>query len=157
MSGSIRLHPTLGVNPRVMKCEKCGKDYGVAMLGMSNIVWSCNSCGSKTLAGGAEPVSQPCQKCGGRSYKRERTLGDHEMLVSGFCDDCIKEQDEHRSIVQAGGLYFRCSDCHAGGVIKDSEFTREVRSKMNKPAPELFGIEFSKKDCPACGPKPAES
>lgn len=32
MSG-ITLHPEFGVNPSVVHCAACGKDYGVALLG----------------------------------------------------------------------------------------------------------------------------
>ena len=33
MSGSILLSPKHGVNPSVLHCVCCGKDYGVALLG----------------------------------------------------------------------------------------------------------------------------
>jgi ribosomal protein L37AE/L43A len=29
----IKLHPTKGLNPRMAACQRCGKEYGVALMG----------------------------------------------------------------------------------------------------------------------------
>ena len=93
----------------------------------------------------------PCPKCN-RFGEKVRDIEEHERLpATEVCDTCKTEMSEHAAIVAAGGVYWRCEDCPASGVIKaDAPFAAAVRERLGVPAPEPCGATFSKADCPAC-------
>lgn len=149
---SIPLHPTLGVNPHLTFCPRCGGEVPVLLLlGAMNTKFECHDC--KAVSIGA----RHCLKCDGqRNPNRHGRKGrivkieENEKLPGSLCDDCVKRAAEWRGLVEAGGLYARCTDCGMEGVISPSEATASVREKHNCPAPELLGIGYSKADCPEC-------
>jgi hypothetical protein len=48
MSGSIRLHPEHGLNPKLVRCAACGKDTGeIIMLGIRDYIDVCQDYGLK--------------------------------------------------------------------------------------------------------------
>lgn len=148
MSDSIELHPEKGVNPRIMKCELCGKDYGVALLGAKDGTCKCKDCGSKTIGSRTR-----CAKCNSRNVVSLGRHPEHEPVVGGFCNECEAEQkklnEACRAEVEAGGVYFRCKGCGSTGAIKrDKPLAAEVRRHMKIDAPKPCGVEMD--ECPNC-------
>ena len=115
--------PTFPVHLDV--CANCGESVGV-VLGMRS----------------------------GMVLKREdgSAIEEHEKVsTGGLCDPCAKLQEEQKTIVDAGGIYFKCRDCGSEGAIrKTASICADVRAKLDIPAPEPCGVEFDKTNCPAC-------
>jgi hypothetical protein len=99
-----------------------------------------------------------CERCGKETgvimdRRLRNTFENGKLYANGLCDDCEKELIEFKSIVENGGIYFRCAQCKADGVIKLNDNTRslieEVREKQfGRDDPEWMskavGIEFDK-------------
>src|SRR3954470_15362765 len=102
---STLLHPKLGVNPRLTTCERCGKDgRDLLLLGTSNWFWECVNCEQKILSTkGKQP--KECPQCHFHNIKLLRELEPSERIVSGLCEACEKELEEHADIVAKGGVY----------------------------------------------------
>lgn len=150
---SIRLHKEKGVNPRLTVCYKCGESVGVALLGCRDFKEVCLACGMAYI-GGRKNRGDSCQGCGSDDFKREE-IGEFEKIPD-ICDSCEKEVEDHREFVREGGIYWKCVDCGATGVIKNSPFAVSVREQLGVKPPDPCGIEFTKKStnglsCPACG------
>lgn len=145
----MQVHPTKGLNPRMTCCFRCGEGIGVVLLGALDTKGTCNNCGS--LVYGARGECPQCHKSEG--YSNREPIGEHEVIPIGLCDKCEQEAKDHAKIVADGGIYWRCTSCKKSGVIKANEFTAEMRKLNNYPAPIPFGVEFTEKDCPVCGPK----
>lgn len=142
---ALRLHPDKGVNPRISCCKQCGKDVGVIMLGAHDYMTRCPAC-EITLIG-----LRKCPQCNSRGVD-EAPIEEHIKLPVELCDDCDKMNAEHRAIVEAGGVGWRCSDCGSEGVIRaESELAKEVRKKLKVEPPKACGVEFNKEEgCPVC-------
>lgn len=138
-------------------CPTCGKDGPeLLLLGDSDYLFKCRNCDMHILAGKRGPES--CPKCKAHRTSRsefslERRLDEFEKLPGSLCDACKKNQDEIKAAVVAGGVYWRCKDCRASGALQPhAAMAKHVREQMKIAAPEPCGIEFSVKECPACGP-----
>ena len=152
------LHPTLGVNVRLMRCRRCGAETGVALLGIKNWRAKCRHCGTtvfglgQSVAGGST-LGDPCPRC-----EEQAGYVDGEQLLEGEplpdnepCETCSKELAAWREIVAAGGVYWKCPEGHQG-VMRANEFAAEVRERANIPAPNPCGVAFTKEECPQCNP-----
>lgn len=152
MSGSIRLHSKLGVNPKLTYCPRCkGESNELVLVGADDGKYKCRSCGLHIYGYG----KGKCPKCdAGHTLERIGTVEEHERLpATRPCDGCRAELDEHGKVVAEGGVYFKCKDCNATGAIRASApLAGAVREKAGVAAPAPCGVEFSKADCPACGP-----
>ncbi len=147
MTDSIRLHPVHGVNPKLTYCPRCGGEgQDLVLIGADDDKFTCAVCGTTSF--GARKCLKP--DCGSANGRREK-IGERERLPGGLCAACEAEVDVHKREVAAGGVYFRCTDCGAQGVIKAGvPFSRDVRKAHNLPPPAPCGVEFSKDDCPQC-------
>ena len=153
MKGSIILHKTLGINPRLTVCPRCGGEVNeIALLGNQNTLYQYLRSGCQLHM--RYHLGHRCPSCRGYS-ERVRELDAHEkVLASDICDKCKKELQEHKAIVEEGGVYWKCSNCHSEGVIKgNSELARAVREHSGIKAPDPVGIEFTEKECPVCSKK----
>jgi hypothetical protein len=173
MSGSIRLHPEKGLNPKLTYCPRCGGEgRDLMLIGTRENVFQCGYC-KITIFG--HTVSEPCPKCQDRGpHTFVRKIEDHEKLPGGLCLPCEKETTEHDKVVAEGGIHFTCSDCKKGGVIKASAplskiirehhqkeggdklakgwFTEPIHVKGNDKVYLPCGVQFTKADgCPVCG------
>jgi hypothetical protein len=148
---SITLHPSLGVNPRLVICRRCGSDTNeLILLGIKNRVGKCSACGAKVIGG--MNSGGTCPACNQRaSLVDTKELRDHEKLPVGLCASCEVEMKEHAAIVADGGVYWRCKDCRASGVIKaESAAAKAIREGEKVAAPEPPCIELDNTTCPAC-------
>lgn len=116
---ALRLHPTLGVNAKLTFCRRCGKDGNeLLLIGAYDSIRKCNNCKIELI--GFTSTAQ-CPKCKQSGSTFVRTIGEYEKLPSNsLCDTCQKEVDEHKALVEAGGVYFKCKECNNTGVIKPS-------------------------------------
>lgn len=147
---SIILDRERGLNPRLTFCTRCGGD-GAELVLAGNRNWkaTCGSCGK---VGYGFSISEKCE-CGAADWQNRTKLTDYEKLPSpSLCDKCSQEIAEHRQIVAEGGVLLRCKLGHEG-VIKDSEYARDVRQASGVEAPNPVGVEFESEDCPACHPE----
>jgi len=186
----IELHKTKGVNAHMTYCPRCkGEASELILVGADDGIYECNAPssagGPHKMAGRPRPRMQQahCPECGyDVSWTRVGTLEDGVRLpATQPCDTCQKEMKEHEAVVEAGGVYFRCNDCKAQGVIKASApfamlareaaqhqeeehrkkngsslvagwYTTAHHNRGNDLVFMPCGIEFNKKECPACGP-----
>jgi hypothetical protein len=148
---SIRLHPKLGLNPVLTYCCRCGGESQELILAGDARVYQCQTCKQKMIGDRAES----CPKCHVKMAYLEKFTPEFGTKLPSRepCDNCKNEIEEHRRIVADGGIYWKCSACTASGVIKMDGFTMAVRAQLKIDAPKPCGVEFSQKDCPACGPK----
>ena len=148
----IMLHRKKGLNPRMTCCRNCGKDVGIALLGVKEYFYKC-SCGASCF-GGKPERGKKCPKCGSlNSYERDRIIEDHERLPIELCKNCQKKEKAAADEVKKGGIYWRCKDCGSAGVIKSGHpLSVKVREQLKVLVPKPCGIEFSKAYmCPVCG------
>lgn len=142
---SITLHPTQGVNPHLTYCRRCGADTNeLLLIGNRTAIRRCTGCGV-TLLG--HRANDKCNQCGSYGpHTQTGTIAEGEKLPGNeFCDKCKAEVAEHRAIVEAGGIFFKCTQCGKEGVIKHrAPICAEVRKRLNVPAPKPCGIEFHK-------------
>ena len=149
---SIRLHPEKGVNPHLGVCDWCGADIGVVLLGAHDGMWKCQH--GHVSIGGAPRGRSPCG-CLSYDWRKECTVGEFEKLPMGRCDACQAKKQACEEEVRQGGIHWRCSDCKSAGAIKAGHpLTLQVRAQLKVDPPNPCGAEFSKKDCPVCGPHP---
>ncbi len=152
MNGSIRLHEKLGVNPKLIKCLNCNDDTGTLALIGTATVKECVSC-KKAWCPDSKLRHSPC--CDADL----KVVPQGESIYTGeICDNCKKaaegERAAHKALVVAGGIYWRCADCHQSGVIRaSSKFAADIRAIHGIEPPGECGVEFTKADCPICGPK----
>jgi predicted RNA-binding Zn-ribbon protein involved in translation (DUF1610 family) len=147
----IELDPERGVNPHLTTCCRCGgESQELIMLGCNDYIWQC-PCG-QNIVGGKRSSKMKCPKCGqpSLSHKFVRRFEEHERLPSMEpCDSCKKEIAEHRALVEAGGVYFKCMGCGTEGVIEpENTACQEVRKELGVPAPGLCGVKTP--SCPFC-------
>ena len=139
MSGSIRLHPTLGVNPHMACCPRCGRDNGeLVLIGAATGIWMCGGCNHK-IYGGSE-----CPNCRSRAqtYQIGR-VGERDKIPTSLCKECEDEVKLHRQIVAEGGVYFKCKQCSATGVVKaGTALAKMVREDTKIAPPDPVGCEF---------------
>lgn len=148
---NLILHKTKGVNPHMTFCPRCHAEANeLLLLGHVDHVHVCKGCGLAHLENTAPRMCRN-SRCQNGNFE-SRKLGDNERLpASEPCDACKTELAEHKAVVDAGGVYWRCTDCKGHGVIKGTnEFAISVRKAHKLEAPAPCGVEFSKEDCPAC-------
>lgn len=164
--GSIRLHPKLGLNPRLTICTRCGKDGDdLILLGATNRKYKHDKCGLIFIG---RPDKDYCPKCKEHLFGMELSdLGEIPEFekMPGTCKECREKQEkldaDVQEMVDAGGVPFRCKDCGCAGAVKaDSDLAKKVRKwakenskKVDARGEEVAGVEFSKLDCPQCGGK----
>lgn len=148
MGNSITLHPEKGVNPKITICINCGKDNGVALVGINDKVIEC-SCGTQNVCA---KFGDKCPNCGSRlsSANKWRVLGDNEKIQSGLCDECRDELTKFEAIVKEGGVHWKCSDCGSHGVIKRCDYSLKVKEQMGLGEDAPCGVLFDKTECPNC-------
>jgi len=148
----IYLHKDKGMNPCLCYCPRCkGDSPSIVFLGNQDKIYVCDNCGMQHIGyPDKPPVRGNCPKCHIK-MRFDHTIEKGERIPGEYCDNCVKEMEEHRKIVEAGGLYFRCKDCGCEGVIQaKSEFAINLRKEQGIPAPKLLRIEFDKNNCPSC-------
>lgn len=159
MSGSIRLSKKHGINPTLTFCPRCHGESDVLVLVGRAIKYKCRTCGQMHIG---MPPKRKCIQCGTcHGAAGFENLGEFDgttdRLPAGEpCDKCKKEMDEHKRIVEAGGIYWKCSKCESEGVILGaSELAGDVRRHMKIDPPAPCGVDFEGKDlCPVCKEKP---
>jgi hypothetical protein len=89
--GDIRLHPTLGVNPRLTICPICGGDGNeLLLIGDTRYKYICTRC-EMTYIG--RPEKKEC-RCGAYDSYRKEPLEDNEKFPGEPCSDCVKARDK---------------------------------------------------------------
>lgn len=139
-----------GVNPSMGICSICGKETGeILLLGRCN-KYKCSHCGKVIY--GKMSVGSQCPRCGKNTINIiARDVEAPRFISSGLCDDCKKMMEDQKAIVESGGVYWRCKDCGACGVIKaDASIAAQVREKLGIKPPALCGVELTKAQCPVC-------
>lgn len=147
----IILHPKKGINPHLGMCPRCGKDSGeILLFGKANKIYKYDDCNVMHIG---YPTRGVCPKCKSKViYQRE--LEDHERVAAGLCDECRKEVEEHKRIVEDGGVYFRCLACRKEGVIRKCGVIEDMRVQLKLGPTDPCGVEFTHEDpCPNCKPK----
>lgn len=132
MSESIRLHKTLGVNPRltVCQCPICLKEHdgsSLLLFGDHNRVDTCATCNTEIYGGLSS--SRPCPKCKGTYASKTREMGDSERVPAPPepCDQC-------KEWMKVGIILFSVSDedqsQHTGklAVLKEEAVKRFVKT-----------------------------
>ncbi len=144
---SIKLHKTKGLNPKLTYCPRCGEDGDeLILLGATDRIYKCTYCGMRSIG---KRLSK-CPECGRNSWHKVGTVGEYDKLPSShLCAKCEKELAEHKAIVDAGGIYWKCKDCRAEGVIKTGRYADSIREHLHISSGPC-GVEFDKDNCPSC-------
>lgn len=150
MSRGIRLHKTLGLNPRLTVCYVCGKELAdIALLGDQNFLWHCNDCDINFIG---KEKTRKCVQCKRTHIERVRELDKFEKIPLGLCEQCQKLKDEAAKAVAEGGVYWHCKTCGSSGALtRDNPIAPLVRESLQVRPPEPCGVEVS--NCPACAQK----
>jgi len=166
MSGSITLHPKLGVNARLTICPRCGGEgKDLVMMGNRNYKDICDSCGCVHYGGAGDRTGRKvCQKCGGYGFTRQEMKDGEKVPGSDICNKCKAEIATMKMQMESnpGSVAFRCAKCRSEGIIKgDAELAKLTRKKFAELAvkqgqPDTYtvqpftpcGIELEK--CPNC-------
>lgn len=145
MSHSIPLHPTRALDPHLTYCPRCGGDGTGIVIGHIFVAH---------VPGHPEQIITCWSRGKGKQVREEldrrnipfdtREAEDGEKLPAAEpCPKCQEEIALHRSIVEAGGVYYRCRVCGCSGVIRgDDPLAKHVREKAGIEAPKPVGIEF---------------
>jgi rubrerythrin len=155
-SGDITLSKDRGINPRMSTCVRCGSDgTTLALIGDSDHLFDCRACGKKVLG---KKRQRKCPGCGVKgSLAYDRRLGESEPIPMGLCQTCEDSDKELEEVVKEGGVYWKCADCDRSGALRaQSQLAQAVRKQLGVEAPNPAGCEFTKDDCPACGPNAVE-
>lgn len=159
---SITLHPEKGVNPLMTFCRQCGEDAEELMLvGDREYAEVCVECGLYSLGG--RPTRGKCPKCERNNGWSRKPLSDfmHNGKLPAMepCNKCRELNKAENEEVAKGGIHFRCTDCGSAGAVRGhAELAKGVRKHFNLAEPDdngvypPCGVEFSKGDCPVCGP-----
>lgn len=152
---NLRLHSEFGVNPHLTNCPQCGgESKELVLLGNNDKLYECTGCGTHYI-GNVSP-SEKCPNCKTKKnskWVKIRTIGESERLsASEPCGKCKKLNAEVEAEVKAGGVFWKCEDCHSMGALRaDSEMARAIREHTKIFAPDPVGITFSKTvRCPVC-------
>jgi hypothetical protein len=152
-SKKIVEHPIHGVNGHLAYCPACERDSGeLIFLGITNTVWACPICNQKMLCD--EEPKMDCPTCGGKTYRPDHELEKGEKIPGSLCSECQKKLDHQEELVKAGGVYFRCTNCHQHGIVTDEDVCKEVRKEVQVPEGPI-GIEIAM--CPLCVNLPKEN
>ena len=153
MSGSIKLHPTKGINPILTFCERCHENNAIIIAGAAITAaykGACPDCGTMVYCTSNNAKNTPREQevqCPCGTYLRCQQISDREPIPYGLCQKCQDELESFKQIVSDGGVYFKCKNCNANGVIKaDSTLAIKVREITKIAPPDPVGIEFESCD-----------
>ena len=148
---NIPLHPTRALDPHLTYCPKCGGDgkgltvgHLFAFVDRQDRIVCCYNRGDREKTKRSNHGHLD-------GYDTREVREGERVPDNQICDTCEKEAAEHRAIVEAGGVYFKCDQCHQTGVIKDSEFAKDVRKRAGVEAPNPIGVKFESCDQHATG------
>lgn len=157
MTKGIRLHPEKGLNPHLAICPNCGKDNGeIVLLGNQSTKWQCQQCNGVVIAASKSPErrKQGCPRCHAHNFTKLGDITGNEKIPGSLCKSCQDAQNSVDEAVAAGGVYWKCKDCHSEGALKaESVLAQKVREQLNILPPKPCGIEFDKTTCPICSVK----
>lgn len=143
----IPIDPKRGLDPRLCYCTRCGNDTGSLSVGdvrkaeldNGQVVYASRGKGQKN-------VSAQLKRQGYIKRLSWQRLDDNEKVPdTGFCESCRKELEEWAELVKEGGVYFRCGECKANGVIHPhTEVSETIRKHMGIEPPKPCGVEFQR-------------
>lgn len=141
---SIPLHKTRGLDPHLMFCPRCGGDTNGLTIGHT-IVGTLDDGRELYYMAGHRRKALEANGLDRYTHMEPRELKEGEKVpASNVCDKCETEIKNHRIIVTAGGVYWRCTECKQEGVIKKSTFADNIREAGGIEAPDPVGCEFEK-------------
>lgn len=148
---SIVLHKTLGVNPRMTFCPRCGGDgQELVLLGIANFHGYCQQHGHVY---GARGNKCPIERCGNNLRDVKELLDCERVPGYDICDACTKTVEMQKKVISEGGIAFRCKGCGTEGAIPMSEkmakLIHDVRAK------NALGVEVE--SCFHCAEKEGEN
>jgi len=153
VSGSIKLHPTKGMNPILTFCERCHESNSIIMAGAAiSAVYkgACPDCKTMIYCTSNDARNTPREqeaRCPCGTYLTCQKISDNEPIPYGICQECQDELASFKQIVTDGGVYFKCKSCNANGVIKaGSVLAIKVRELSKIATPDPVGIEFESCD-----------
>jgi hypothetical protein len=69
---------------------------------------------------------------------------DERVPDNSVCEKCTNELSEWADMVKAGGVYFKCQECGANGIVHaGTELAEQVRESQKIAAPAPVGMEFA--------------
>ena len=143
---NIPLHRERGLDPHLMICPRCGGESQSLTVGALRKAELPNGQYAYTNQGQTTKLGIELEKKGvinSRHDLRWEDVEEREKVPdSEPCKNCQAEMEEHKKIVIAGGVYFRCTQCRQEGVIKSNEFTAQVREAHKLTNGEICGVEF---------------
>jgi hypothetical protein len=127
-----------GIDPHLTVCTNCGKDTNSLTVGE---LWKAKN-QYKNWVYFYRRDRRKIEKELQFEFKEVIRVGPHERIPFGLCDECETEIHQFEQIVQSGGAYWHCKECHQSGVLKPCEYVDHIRQANAILAPKPIGIEF---------------
>jgi len=131
MMSNIPLHHERGLDPHLCFCQRCGGKtnaitVGVVMKGKS----------SKGVHYYQQGRRGEVEKSIDEQLSDVVCVEEHERVPDTHnCEKCQTELNEHKRIVEDGGVFFKCKTCDATGVLRaKSQLAIEVRREVQRTA-----------------------
>jgi hypothetical protein len=142
----IPLDPEKGLDPHMCYCMRCGNDTNSLTVGaLRKATLSDGRVVYAQRGAGQRKTRADLHKQGINERLEWKELDEREKVPDpNFCDSCREELQKWADIVREGGVYFRCKECSANGVIYgDTDVARATRESLDVQAPDPCGFEFS--------------
>lgn len=158
MSG-IALSKKHGLNPSMEVCARCGQETNAIVLLGATSKYRCSKCKGFFYGSRQKYLKGGCPLCGYHHGYPELVGNQAEaprhITTGNLCDPCKKEEAEFTREVKAGGIRWRCDQCHNSGVIKaDSLYVQHLRKEKSEVDWDHVGINMPPDDCPVCRQTP---
>jgi len=169
----IPLHPTKGLDPHLMQCPMCGGEANGLTIGHMKKLMFCDKIVGYAQVGKTTKVRRDVAKH--LTAHNDKISEGHGHVVTEWdievvsleenekvfdfepCDKCREkiavEKEAHAKVVAKGGVYWRCEDCSLTGVLRPSDFTKDVRRSAGVGLTDSCGVQFNRHDkdrlCPS--------
>ena len=127
-----------GVEPHMIRCSICKGDNGLSIGVMMQAEFQ------KHIIYCSRGEQSKINKQVKEKLIWTHVPADQTYITVGVCDKCIQEEkDTFKAELENGGVYFKCKECGATGMLKgDTQIAQIVREQADVKAPEPCGFEF---------------
>ncbi len=136
----IPLDPEKGLDPHLTYCPRCGGEANELTIGAVRKAKLPNGQWVYASRNRLHEVRKELEKQYGYLNLKWEPLDEYEKVpASDVCDKCKEELATFDDVIKSGGVYFKCKECGATGVIKYNDGTKEFCDAVRKTAGVPFG------------------
>ena len=141
---NIPLHPKRGLDPHLTYCQRCGGEASELTVGDVRKITNTGEGtdhGKVAYANRGE-TRKLADKLGWNNYSVDEIPEGERLPASEPCEGCREELAKFKAVVEDGGVYWSCKECHQSGVIKPSDYANAVRKSAGVEKPKPVGVAF---------------